>query len=430
MEDASTAKSAMLQVPASPEPNELAISVRELSKTYKIPTERVDTLKERLIHPFRSRETRDLEALKSISFEVERGEFYGIVGRNGSGKSTLLKLLASIYRADSGSVRIAGRVAPFIELGVGFNQELNALDNVMLNGVMMGLTPREARRRFDAVLAFAELEDFAEMKLKNYSSGMMVRLGFSLMTQVDADVFLIDEVLAVGDAAFQQKCFDAFGRLHQEGKTIVLVTHDMVAVQSHCDRAMLLEGGVIAESGNPADIARDYLEVSFARRRESARPEDSFWRGEKGVVEFGEVKVVGGTGVEGATSLESGAPLVIEAEVEAVGTLENPVFAFTIATVDGQMIFSTRPIALEGGTLKPGQRARISAEVDNKLAPGHYFVHLGIGREGRELEVIAFRKNATDFVIYGAEDFIGFVALDYEAKAAIDAGPDRRADGA
>ncbi len=209
------------EVLSAPEtsPREISIDVQGLSKSYMIPTQKRDTLKERAVRPFERAEYRRLQALDDVSFDVERGEFFGIVGRNGSGKSTLLKLLGSIYSADAGRIRIAGRVVPFIELGVGFNLELSAHDNVVLNGVMMGLTPREARRRFDEVIEFAELEEFSELKLKNYSSGMLVRLGFSLLTQVDADVLLIDEVLAVGDAAFQQKSFDAFSRLHREGRT-------------------------------------------------------------------------------------------------------------------------------------------------------------------------------------------------------------------
>ena len=195
--------------------------------------------------PIRSRrvEYRELHALQDVSFDVRKGEFFGIVGRNGSGKSTLLKILASIYRADPGRVRMAGRVAPFIELGVGFNPELTARENVVLNGVLMGLTRREAQRRLDAVIDFAELHEFADLKLKNYSSGMMVRLAFAVMVQADADIMLIDEVLAVGDAAFAQKCMDVFHEQRRAGKTIVLVTHDMATVQSLCHRAMLLARG-------------------------------------------------------------------------------------------------------------------------------------------------------------------------------------------
>src|SRR3954454_20055849 len=180
----------------------VVIEARGVEKTFRIPQRRIDSFKERAIHPFTRVEYRELRALSDVSFDVRQGEFFGIVGRNGSGKSSLLKILAGIYRADAGRIRMAGRVAPFIELGVGFNPELTARDNVLLNGVMMGLSRRETAHRLDQVLEFAELEDFVELKLKNYSSGMMVRLAFAVMIQADADIMLIDEVLAVGDASF------------------------------------------------------------------------------------------------------------------------------------------------------------------------------------------------------------------------------------
>ena len=179
---------------------------------------------------------------------MQPGEFFGIAGRNGSGKSTLLKCIAGIYRCD-GQIWSRGRLSTFIELGVGFNMDLAARDNVVMNGIMMGLSPREARKRYDAVIEFAELEEFRELKLKNYSSGMQVRLAFSVAIQVDADMLLIDEVLAVGDAAFQQKCFDVFYRMRDQGKTIMFVTHDMVSLKRFCHRAMLLEEARWSTSG-------------------------------------------------------------------------------------------------------------------------------------------------------------------------------------
>ena len=240
-------------------------------KTFRIPHNRVDSVRERLTHPHIRREYRTLQALNGISFDVRRGEFFGIVGRNGSGKSTLLKIMASIYRADAGRVRMAGRLAPFIELGVGFNPELTSRENVVLNGVLMGLGRREAARRLDAVLEFAELTDFVDLKLKNYSSGMMVRLAFAVMVEADADVMLIDEVLAVGDASFAQKCLQVFRERRDAGRTIVLVTHDMATVQSFCDRAILIHDAELQYIGEPDETALRYYRLNFGGDADEVR---------------------------------------------------------------------------------------------------------------------------------------------------------------
>ena len=252
-----------------------ALVVDGVSKRFRIPGERVHTLKERALHPLRHIPYRELIAVEGVSFSVAPGEFFAVVGRNGSGKSTLLKCLAGIYAVDAGQMYVNGRVSTFIELGVGFNMELPARENVIINAAMLGLPPREARRRLDRVLEFAELEEFADLRLKNYSSGMLVRLAFAVMIQVDADILLIDEVLAVGDASFQQKCFDEFARLRREGRTMVLVTHDMGAVERFCDRALLLERGRIEMMGDPhsggAAIPRSELRARGRRARAGRR---------------------------------------------------------------------------------------------------------------------------------------------------------------
>src|SRR3954462_5398330 len=242
-----------------------AVVVEGVSTKSEIPHEVSHTLKERALHPFRRSRKDILQALQDVSFQVEKGEFFGVVGRNGSGKSTLLKCMAGIYRADRGTIGIAGRLSTFIELGVGFNPDLEALDNIVLNGVMLGLSPREARRRADSVIDFAGLGEFTDLKLKNYSSGMLVRLAFSVMIQVDADVLLIDEVLAVGDAAFQQKCFDEFNRIRDEGRTVLLVTHAMSAVRRFCHRALLLDRGVVRLIGEPDRVGDHYMDLNFGR---------------------------------------------------------------------------------------------------------------------------------------------------------------------
>src|ERR1700730_9499636 len=246
------------------------IVAQSVTKTFRVPEERSHTLKERALHPLRKTRHETFPALTDISFDVRQGEFFGIAGRNGSGKSTLLKCLAGIYGVDRGRIWMNGRLSPFIELGVGFNQDLAARDNVVLNGIMMGLSPREARARYDDVIDFAELREFEELKLKNYSSGMHVRLAFSVAIQVDAEILLVDEVLAVGDAAFQQKCFDVFNEMRDAGRTIVFVTHDMGAVNRFCHRAMLLERGKMVALGDPEVVADRYLELNFERETAAA----------------------------------------------------------------------------------------------------------------------------------------------------------------
>jgi ABC-type polysaccharide/polyol phosphate transport system ATPase subunit len=246
------------------------VVVDRVHKRFEIPREQVSTLKERALHPLRRSPTDVLRALRGVSFSVPPGEFFGIVGRNGSGKSTLLKCLAGIYRVDAGEIYVNGRMSTFIELGVGFNPDLPARDNAMLNATMLGLSPREARRRFDSVVEFAELGDFVDLKIKNYSSGMLVRLAFSVMIHVDAEILLIDEVLAVGDAAFQQKCYDEFERIRRSGSTVLFVTHDMSAVQRFCDRALLLEHGRPVELGDPEHVGNRYLELNFSREARQA----------------------------------------------------------------------------------------------------------------------------------------------------------------
>src|SRR6201994_5129192 len=246
------------------------IVVDSVSKKFRVPEARTHTPKESAMHPLRRSGHEAFSALNDVSFAVERGEFFGIVGRNGGGKSTLLKCLAGIYNVDRGRIWCRGRMSPFIELGVGFNPDLAALDNVVMNGIMLGLTPKQARERYEQVIEFAELEEFQDLKLKNYSSGMHVRLAFSVAIQVDAEILLIDEVLAVGDAAFQQKCFDVFNEMRDKGKTILFVTHDMGSLQRFCHRALLLEKGTPILLGEPKDVADRYLEINFGREPEAA----------------------------------------------------------------------------------------------------------------------------------------------------------------
>jgi ABC-2 type transport system ATP-binding protein len=231
-----------------------AIEVRRVSKTFRIPHEQRTYVKEYFLHPLRRVTYERNEALRDISFSVEAGEFFGIYGPNGSGKSTLLRILAGIYVPDAGRVRVNGLLSPFIELGVGFNVELNARDNIRINSTLAGLTTRQLNDKFDEILNFAELERFVDQKLKNYSSGMLMRLAYSIAIQIPFDVLLLDEVLAVGDEAFQQKCFSTFDTFKRHGKTIVLVTHAADLLRKFADRVLLMDAGTLQAIGNPDDV--------------------------------------------------------------------------------------------------------------------------------------------------------------------------------
>ena len=236
-----------------------AIDVVDVSKTFWIPHEQRARLKEYFAHPLRRVRYERNDALRDVTFSVAEGEFFGIVGANGSGKSTLLKVLAGIYRSDAGTVRIGGRLSPFIELGVGFNPEFSARTNIEINAMLIGLNQRQVEERFDTILEFAGLERFVDQQLKNYSSGMLLRLAFSIAIQVPFDILLLDEVLAVGDQSFQEKCFETFDRFREQGKCIVLVSHDLASIGRYCDRAVLLQGGVCTALG-PAQEVIDLYE--------------------------------------------------------------------------------------------------------------------------------------------------------------------------
>jgi ABC-type polysaccharide/polyol phosphate transport system ATPase subunit len=231
-----------------------AIEATGVSKSFKIPHDQRVFFKEYFLHPFRRTTYERNAALQDVTFAVEAGEFFGVFGPNGSGKSTLLRILAGIYVPDAGVVRVNGLLSPFIELGVGFNLELNARDNIRINSTLAGLSKRQLNERFDQILEFSELERFVDQRLKNYSSGMLVRLAYSIAIQIPFDVLLLDEVLAVGDESFQQKCFVTFDRFKEEGKTVVLVTHDLNLLSRFCDRVLLIENGVVRATG-PADEA-------------------------------------------------------------------------------------------------------------------------------------------------------------------------------
>jgi ABC-type polysaccharide/polyol phosphate transport system ATPase subunit len=387
-----------------------AIEVEGLEKTFRVPKQHIHTIKERALHPFRRTEYDVYDVLRGVSFDIGSGEFFGIVGRNGSGKSTLLKCLAGIYRADNGKIRVAGRLAPFIELGVGFNPDLTALDNVVLNAVMMGLSPKEARERFDAVMAFAELEDFLDMKLKNYSSGMQVRLAFSVMVQVDADVLLIDEVLAVGDAAFQQKCFDVFYRLRDEGRTIVLVTHQMPMIEQFSHRALLLNEGRIDVIGDPSEVARRYLDLNLEHieteptrsRATAARPIDAW------------VSDAEGHRLDAVTA---GEPLVLTLEVDVRERVESPYLGLWLQMRDGTRLFYTGTNRMEElpDAFEAGERVVLRVRMETPLRAGRYFIGAELQRKGAHNDYLFAEPHVGDFTVVG-DAFLGLLSLEHEIE--------------
>ena len=238
---------------------EISVKVQDLTKTFKIPLEASNGIKQKVINSLKGRKGyREFSPLKGVSFEIEKGDFFGIVGRNGSGKSTLLKTLAGIYAPNDGLVQVNGKLVPFIELGVGFNPELTGRENVFLNGALLGFSHKQMEDMYDDIVEFAELGEFMEERLKNYSSGMQVRLAFSIAIRADGDILLLDEVLAVGDEAFQRKCNDYFHDLKRRKKTVILVTHGMDNVRKFCNKAMMIRDGEVVIYGSPEDVANEY----------------------------------------------------------------------------------------------------------------------------------------------------------------------------
>jgi ABC-type polysaccharide/polyol phosphate transport system ATPase subunit len=427
-----------------------AVLVDRVSKSFVLPNEQVHTLKERALHPFRRSGYTMLEALRDVSFSVGRGEFFGIVGRNGSGQSTMLKCLAGIYGTDAGNIYVDGRMSAFIELGVGFNMDLPARDNVQINATMLGLSPKEGLRRFDAIVDFAELHEFVDLKLKNYSSGMLVRLAFSVMVQVDAEILLIDEVLAVGDLAFQQKCFDKFEEVRRDGKTVLLVTHDMNAVHRFCDRALLMEHGQLVEIGDPDLVGRRYQELNFseeARQRAKAGlppaeivldpivepepepevagadatepepeldpsvPRDGARFGDQTVAEILDVGFDDEVGARVYT-LELGRRCALAFIVRFHERVHDPHFELDLQNTHGDIVFATQS-ETRTGTFEAGDEVMFRVSLDNVFAPDRYHLSASVRRrEGGEW--YDYRQRVISAVVTGRRTSEALVVLPHE----------------
>ena len=379
--------------------NDIALKVEHVSKNFVLPHERVSNVKGIFTNMFNSSALRTKEtqhALKDISFEIKKGEFFGIVGRNGSGKSTMLKLLAGIYQPTKGSVTIDGKLVPFIELGVGFNPELTGRENVYLNGALLGFSRKEVQAMYDDIVEFAELERFMDQKLKNYSSGMQVRLAFSLATRAKADILLVDEVLAVGDADFQRKCFEYFRALKRNKKTVIFVSHDMNAVREYCDRAMLIEKSEMIQIGDVDKIATAYTRMFMREEKASEGNETETGRWGSKEVKFTSVKPE----LKKITGMKS---VVINCTAKATKDVENVVFGFIVKNETGTHLagMNTQVLHKKIASIKKGESIEISWEIPNIFNDGNYFID--VAAHDADGDVYDWWEEATSFTVFKEE---------------------------
>jgi len=353
---------------------EPAIVVHDLHKEFVLPQHKMTSLKQVFVNLGRKNSKKRQKVLDGINFTINKGEFVGIVGRNGSGKSTLLKILAGVYAPTVGSVTVHGSLTPFIELGVGFNPELSGRDNVFLNGALLGFSHKEMEAMYDDIVSFAELGDFMEQKLKNYSSGMQVRLAFSIAVRAKSDILLLDEVLAVGDAAFQQKCFNYFEELKAAKQTVVFVSHDMGAIKDFCDRALLIQNGEVTAIGSPDRIANKYNLLNFAINEDAAYSLDTSDRWGTGDAAVTGVQTL--RGPDRAKTFFPGEEMTIQVEAEFRNDIEQPVVGLVIKSAEGLRVMATntRYKQVATKTFKGGEKAVLEARIKNIFADGRYTI--------------------------------------------------------
>ena len=384
---------------------EASIQVSSLSKSFKLPHEKHSSLKGMFVSAFRGKRTYERQqVLSNISFEIKKGEFFGIVGRNGSGKSTLLKLLAGIYSPDKGRVQVNGKLTPFIELGVGFNPELTGRENIYLNGALLGFNRSEMSAMYDEIVTFAELEKFMDQKLKNYSSGMQVRLAFSIAIRVETEIMLIDEVLAVGDEAFQRKCFRFFREVKHSGRTIILVSHDMSAIRDFCDRAMLVHNGELIMVGEPKEVAEQYSKLNMEQTdKDLAQPKTDLIKTGTGEAKILSIKTLGESGKAKNTFKPKGR-IRIEVIGEALDNLEAPTVGVVIEDARRNPIFATNTPTLKVDIqdMVAGQKVYATFEVDNIFTDGEYSVSCAISSKKSKTPFVRLER-AHDFFISGWE---------------------------
>ncbi len=365
---------------------EVAIRVEGVYKDFSYSSARSNTLKSVFTGMFKSqdKEAKVQHALKEISFEIKKGEFFGIVGRNGSGKSTLLKIIAGIYQPSKGSVAVSGKLVPFIELGVGFNPELTGKENVYLNGAMLGFSDKEVDKFYDEVVEFAELEKFMDKKLKNYSSGMQVRLAFSMAIRAKADILLVDEVLAVGDADFQRKCFRYFRELKKNKQTVVFVSHDMDAIREYCSRAILIDKNKAIYHGNPAIVASKYSRLFMEKKEINEQKivkKKNSKTGPSGEERWGDGKII--LEYVKTSVSDDNKSIIIMARCKAIVGIEEPIFGFSIKNQLLQQLIGTNTVRknIKIESMVKGAVKKIQWIVPNILNEGEYYVDCTVAHE-------------------------------------------------
>ena len=362
---------------------EIAIKVEHLRKSFRIPLESSNGIKQKLINIFKGRKGYcDFTPLEDISFEIEKGDFFGIVGRNGSGKSTLLKTIPGIYSPTDGLVQVNGSLVPFIELGVGFNPELTGRENVFLNGALLGFSHDEMEAMYDDIVDFAELHNFMDERLKNYSSGMQVRLAFSIAIRAQGDILLLDEVLAVGDEAFQQKCFTYFAELRKRKCTVILVTHDMGAVQRFCTKAMMIDKGKIVKIGNTAEVAGEYqlLNNRLASKKNKNKDKDS---------KFGE------EAIDTEISMNNtGDSLIFNIDFKAKTLIEDGVVTVMMNNANGEAIYrwASDDDGSKGLIIREGETLNLKLELENIFPDGEFSIQLGVKKLDRSRNYALFNE--------------------------------------
>jgi len=438
--------------------SEIAIKVNALDKCYHVYDKPQDRLKQSLlprIHRLFGKPEklyhRDFWAVKNVSFEIPKGQTIGIIGQNGSGKSTLLQMICGTLTPSSGTIETKGRVAALLELGSGFNPDFSGRDNVYMNAALLGLEKSEIDARFDQIVQFADIGKFIDEPIKSYSSGMMVRLAFSVQAQIDPDILIVDEALSVGDAKFQAKCFDRLRQLKENGTSILLVTHSSEQIVTHCDSAILLERGEVLEQGDPKVVVNRYYDVLFGKdqhviavpasapakssspksnshhlsvdsdlfsARQGYNPYEYRWGDKSAAILDFHTEC---EGIEYPLSVKTGKIITLQLTVSFFKKLINPIFGLTVKTKEGVTLYGSNTELLSVGSMREAGEADstviLSATIHANLAPGDYFVSLGIAtRDGETITPHDRRYDSIHFAVESPEPFFGLVQMNLSVE--------------